>query len=43
MPVQRLPLLVLPPPMKIMMMADDSDDVNDSDFDNEDDQGVIYG
>ena len=32
---------MLPPPIMIMMMADDSDDVNDSKFNDEDDTDVI--
>ena len=43
MPVQLLPLLVLPPPMMIRLMADNGDDVNDNDYDDDDDQDVIDG
>ena len=38
-----MPLLVLPPPMMIMKMTDDGDDVNDNDYDDVDDQDVIDG
>ena len=43
MPVQLLPLLVLPPPMMIMILADHGDDINDNDCDDADDQDVIDG
>ena len=43
MPVHLLPLLVLPPPMIIMTMADDDDNANANDYDDDDDHDVIDG